>query len=97
MPGGRIEVSDQNTHDCPQCGQRGLAYESRVHLGTFRRLRSCPAGHRFSTIEVQADAPARIFDAILWACQDKLDPEMLEWLKYSVTKHMIGMSDPADA
>ncbi len=85
-----------NTHDCPKCGGVGRSQKSHVYHGTFRRDRKCVCGHNFGTIEVQIAAPAAIFSAIEWATKDVLDPDMLAWLKYTVSKHLIGIVDPED-
>lgn len=40
---------------CPTCGQKTGVTDSRATTEGLRRRRKCPAGHRFTTYEVEAE------------------------------------------
>jgi transcriptional regulator NrdR family protein len=54
-------------YQCPECQASSSVIETRAASGNLRRRRKCPNGHRFSTMEVAADVPAKIVELVHWA------------------------------
>jgi transcriptional regulator NrdR family protein len=52
---------------CPECQGSSSVVETRAASGNLRRRRKCANGHRFSTMEVSADVPAKIVQLVQWA------------------------------
>jgi transcriptional regulator NrdR family protein len=57
---------------CPECKQPSFIIETRAAHDSLRRRRKCVNNHRFSTLEVAADTPAKIIELVQWAVRNNV-------------------------
>lgn len=87
---------------CPDCGEDSQVIETRPSYNRLRRRRKCNGkkAHRFSTIEVPLNGPARIEGLIRFALEntypddsEDMRQDMLEYVKSEAHEILLGLSE----
>jgi transcriptional regulator NrdR family protein len=64
-----------------ECGEPTSVVETRPTERVLRRRRKCSNEHRFSTIEVPADAPKKIVELVQWAVRNKVTDDFTDHVR----------------
>jgi hypothetical protein len=83
-------------YNCPICSGSTSVIETRASNGRLRRRRTCPVGHRFTTIEVPHQTPKKLKELVDWLGKQGLDPDIVSYAKEELGVILFGMKSEAD-
>lgn len=85
-------------YSCPQCQSDTNVVDSRSFHRRIRRRRRCKNNHRFSTIEISADAQKELNELLQWALENEPNEDSTEYLQFQIKKILYNPNeeDPYD-
>jgi transcriptional regulator NrdR family protein len=83
-------------YPCPECQADSHVIDTRPSYKRLRRRRVCLNKHKFSTYEVPFDIPKKINELVIWATENEMDADLLNYVKSQLDEIILGIKSEED-